>query len=345
MFGNWTKGRRMTEDEENARKKKDLRKQIKEVNASIIAIETGTETDEYDTTPSLENQSTGFEQLVEEVDEGDDDRTIAQLEKALEDANKELSEANAEKQRQADAGVDEEEEELNEMKNEMNNVNILEKGQTCKAITDRAEQNKCLEELIGLLTTRINDYKTSGDSQILIDLDELLLKFNRLSIEYNNKFIKLTELKKTVKKGVEDENMAKFNKFLSEAQKILNDKKLIKNEIDNIQQQQNEIIIKHKRISDIFKKRREKTNELIRIKRYKNNPRLKLTETNRKRLQAHILKLEGELNILAEKTKLFKGGRTRRMKKNVKKITNKKKTSIKAKTRRIRRRKTCRRRN
>jgi energy-coupling factor transporter ATP-binding protein EcfA2 len=139
--------------------------------------------------------------------------------------------------------------------------------------------------------------------------------------------------------------MAKFNKFLSEAQKILNDKKLIKNEIDNIQQQQNEIIIKHKRISDIFKKRREKTNELIRIKRYKNNPRLKLTETNRKRLQAHILKLEGELNILAEKTKLFKGGRTRRMKKNVKKITNKKKTSIKAKTRRIRRRKTCRRRN
>ncbi len=76
-----------------------------------------------------------------------------------------------------------------------------------------------------------------------------------------------------------------------------------------------------------------------------NNTRLKLTETNRKRLQAHILKLEGELNILAEKTKLFKGGRTRRMKKNVKKITNKKKTSIKAKTRRIRRRKTCRRRN
>ena len=48
MFGNWAKGKRMTQDQINAKKKKDLRKQIKEVNDKIIAIETGIETDEYD---------------------------------------------------------------------------------------------------------------------------------------------------------------------------------------------------------------------------------------------------------------------------------------------------------
>jgi len=337
MFGNWRNGKNMT----LVAKKKDLRKQIKEVNDKIIAIETGIETDEYDTNPSLATPIT-FKQLEEEVDEEDDDsddRTIAELEKELEDANKKLSEANAD------------EEEIKELNKETDDASILEKEEACIRLKDnRANQNKCLEELNNLLTNRITAYKTSGDSLILINLDELQLKFNRISIEYNNKLIELTELKKKTIEGVEDKN---FKKSLSEAREILKDKTLIRTKIDNIQQHLNELIKKNKRINDIFRRRRliaksisEKDEELKRFNGYSKNPRRQLTKQEEKKINTHILTLTGEilkLKELAKQTELFKGGRTRRMKKNVKKITNKKKTSIKAKTRRIRRRiTTCR---
>ena len=104
------------------------------------------------------------------------------------------------------------------------------------------------------------------------------------------------------------------------------------NEVDNI-----------KKRSDNIKKRSEKKNEVKKFERFRNNPRRPLTNEEKKKLDVHILKLVKEQKILDEERELFKGGRTRRMKKNVKKITNKKKTSIKAKTRRIRRRiTTCR---
>ena len=254
---------------------KDLRNQIKNVKAKIIAIETGIETDEYDTTPSLATP-TEFEQPEEEVD----DRTIDDLETELKDVNEGLSKANAEKQRQDTEVVDEDEEdeELNEMQKESDNDIILAKDKVCKGITaDRAEKNKCLNELIGLLTTRIDNYKTSGVSPILIHLDELILKHSRLSIEYNNKFIKLTELKKKVTTGEADENRTKFNKCLSEAQKILDDKKLIMNEVDNI-----------KKRSDNIKKRSEKKNEVKKFERFRNNPRRPLTNEEKKKLDVHM---------------------------------------------------------
>ena len=307
MFGNWAKGKRMTQDQINAKKKKDLRKQIKEVNDKIIAIETGIETDEYNT-PSL---ATLEKEVEDEEDADSDDRNIAELEKELEDANKKLSEANAE------------EEELNEMQEESDNDIIL---ATDKTLTkDHAEQNKCLEKLIKLLTTRINEYKESDASSILIYLDSLLLKRNIYQIKYNNKMIELAELKKRVKKDVEDENMANFNKSISETREIIN----YKAELDKK-------ITRTLRIHSIRK-------ELLAYNRMENNPKYKQKKLL---ISKKIISLTGELEGLIEQNKTLKekkGGRTRRMKKNVKKITNKKKTSIKAKTRRIRRRiTTCR---
>ena len=327
-------------------KKKDLRKQIKEVNDKIIAIETGIETDEYDTNPSLATP-TEFEQLEKEVDEEDadsDDRNIAELEKELEDANKKLSEANAE------------EEELNEMQEESDNDSILAKVKVCKGITaDHAKQNICLNELIGLLTTRIKKYKKSGDSQILINHDELLLKFNRLSIEYNNKYIETTELKKKAKEGVKDENMDNFKKSLSEIKKISDARKQIYNIIQKQNDERNRILNKIMRMQkntlnklNISKSIKSTKSKLLTYSRAKKD--YKYTNPQKLRIGEKIESLNAELEGLKEKQKildeereLFKGGRTRRMKKNVKKITNKKKTSIKAKTRRFRRRiTTCR---